>query len=293
MTKQKDPNGKDAHKGGAKLDLGKNRVSLLFMQYFPNAVDAVTSVSEFGAKKYSPGGWKEVPEGMQRYTDALARHYLADCKGEIFDPETKLPHDFQLAWNALARIEFGMKEGKYGMKLSKPDAVVFFDALLDPFEIIEDDCLTSKHQKLMKKAKDTLEKAAARHEGKYLENLKERLIKKEVQVPNIDNKDDRGYVSINKMCDGIRERERQMQFNPNAAAFVDINGVTWMPIKKKNNFGYKVEKAVARHEKMLKPHHAQDLESRKKDVLIIPTENPDLGKAVAKSVSGFAESIKK
>ena len=129
MTKQKDPNGIGAHDGGAKLDAGKNRISLLFMQYFPNAIDAITSISEFGARKYSPGGWKKVPDGYQRYTDAMGRHYLADCKGEIFDDETKLPHDYQIAWNALARIECAIMEGKYGMKLSKPDAEIFIDAL--------------------------------------------------------------------------------------------------------------------------------------------------------------------
>ncbi len=122
MTEQKDPNGKDAHESGAKLDTGKNRISLLFMQYFPNAIDAITEVSEFGAIKYIPGGWKKVPDGYQRYTDAMARHYLADCSGEIFDEETNLPHDFQLAWNALARIEFGIMEGKYKM---------FFDAMAE------------------------------------------------------------------------------------------------------------------------------------------------------------------
>ena len=109
----KDPNGKDAHEDGAKLDSGKERVSLLFKQYFPNAILGITKVSEFGAKKYSPGGWKTVPEGYQRYSDAMERHSLQAASGEVLDKDSGLPHDFHTAWNALARVEFGIKEGLY------------------------------------------------------------------------------------------------------------------------------------------------------------------------------------
>lgn len=109
----KDPNGKDAHEGGAKLDSGKLRLHLLFKQYFPNAIIGVTQVSEFGASKYSPGGWETVPDGYQRYSDAMERHSIQSASGEVLDKDSGLPHDFHLAWNALARIEFGMKEGMY------------------------------------------------------------------------------------------------------------------------------------------------------------------------------------
>jgi len=113
MYTDKDPNGKDAHEGGAKLDSGKERISLLFKQYFPNAILGITQVSEFGAKKYIPGGWKTVQEGYQRYSDAMERHSLQAASGEVLDKDSGLPHDFHTAWNALARIEFGLREGIY------------------------------------------------------------------------------------------------------------------------------------------------------------------------------------
>lgn len=119
MIEQKDPNGIGAHLGGAKLDAGKPKICIFFDEYFPHAIEAVTQISEFGAIKYSPGGWKKVPDGYDRYTEAMRRHYAAVCKGEIFDDETKLPHDYQVAWNALARLEIGLRDGKYDMKPEK------------------------------------------------------------------------------------------------------------------------------------------------------------------------------
>lgn len=256
MTEQKDPNGIGAHDGGAKLDFGKNRVSLLFLQYFPNAIDAVTSVSEFGAKKYSPGGWRNVPDGYQRYTDAMGRHILADSKGQVFDDETDLPHDFQIAWNALARIEIALKDGKYTRKTSKKE---FVEALLEPYigkEIPND----------RKPAKSV-----------YIESQENPKVETTIQPPNQDG------------------------FDPNASAYyIDVNGVMWMPVKKKSDFGYDVKKVVARHERMLKPHNAQDQNSRERDALKVPVENPDWGKAEAKSnivpatpsLSAYEENIK-
>ena len=240
MTEQKDPDGKDAHTGGAKLDAGKPKICIFFDEYFPHAIEAVTQISTFGAIKYSPGGWKTVPDGYDRYTEAMRRHYSAVCKGEMFDDETKLPHDYQIAWNALARLEIGLKEGRYGMKLSKPDAKVFVEALLEPYI------------------------------GKEIPN--DRKLAKSV-VTDIEY----------NMSFGT-------EFNPNAAAYIDINGVTWMPVKdeKKSIRGVKNETVLS-----VKPYHAQDMESRKRDALSTPDENPDLGKAVAQSVSEFAENIKK
>ena len=104
-----DPYGLPQNSPGAKVDSGKADVSLLF-ESFPNALLAVAEVATFGAKKYTRGGWKEVPNGLQRYESAGGRHKLYRHKGEEFDTDSKLPHLYHEAWNALAILEFYIKE---------------------------------------------------------------------------------------------------------------------------------------------------------------------------------------
>lgn len=106
---EKDPHGKSAHETGAKLDHGKTRLGLV-LGGFPRALQAVGEVGTFGAKKYTDRGWLDVPNGQQRYTDAMLRHLMQEFKGELIDPETNLIHAAQTAWNALARLELLLKE---------------------------------------------------------------------------------------------------------------------------------------------------------------------------------------
>lgn len=105
-----DPHGKNPHEPGAKLDAGKNRVGLM-VQGFPRALEAVSEVATYGARKYTPGGWETVPEGLDRYTDAMHRHLLAEARGEKFDAESGLEHAAMAAWNALARLELMRRKG--------------------------------------------------------------------------------------------------------------------------------------------------------------------------------------
>lgn len=104
---EKDPNGKDAHEKGAKLDNGKARVDLLFSGFY-NALLAVADVATHGARKYTDGGWLEVPDGRRRYTAALGRHLLKE-NIELNDSDSGLAHDAHLAWNALARLELRLR----------------------------------------------------------------------------------------------------------------------------------------------------------------------------------------
>lgn len=98
-----DPNGKKANEAGAKLDAGKNRLGLV-LGGFALALDEVGRVGTFGATKYTPNGWRSVPGGIERYTDAMYRHLMLEAQGEDFDPETELLHAAHAAWNALARL---------------------------------------------------------------------------------------------------------------------------------------------------------------------------------------------
>lgn len=94
----------DLHKAGAKDDSGKVDAGLL-EQSFPRALYAVAEVCTYGCKKYTRDGWKSVPNGINRYTAAMARHRLNRNMGETRDPESKLLHRAHEAWNALALLE--------------------------------------------------------------------------------------------------------------------------------------------------------------------------------------------
>lgn len=93
---------------GTKLDHDKPRCGLV-LGAFSQALMAVSKVGTFGAAKYSDNGWLSVPSGAQRYRDALYRHMLAAASGEVIDPESGLPHEAHVAWNALAILELGLR----------------------------------------------------------------------------------------------------------------------------------------------------------------------------------------
>ena len=105
-----DPNGKSAHEPGSKLDSGKPCVFRGVVKYFPKAVLAVAEVSAFGAEKYTWGGWETVPNGIDRYSDAMMRHIFKEGSGEICDPDSNLMHAAHTAWGALARLELMLRE---------------------------------------------------------------------------------------------------------------------------------------------------------------------------------------
>ena len=96
---------------GAKFDGGKPDLDLV-LGGFADALLEVGAVGTFGAKKYTRDGWQEVPHGTDRYTSAMLRHYMAEKMGEKFDPESQQLHAAHLAWNALARLSFMLKQSE-------------------------------------------------------------------------------------------------------------------------------------------------------------------------------------
>jgi hypothetical protein len=102
-----DPNGIPQHAPGAKLDSGKPMGGLLVD--FGRALLAVAEVGTYGAYKYTRGGWQHVPDGINRYTDALFRHLLLEQR-ELYDQESELLHAAHSAWNALSRLELILRE---------------------------------------------------------------------------------------------------------------------------------------------------------------------------------------
>ena len=104
-----DPNGLDQHQAGAKLDANKNRLGLV-LHGFARALQEVGKVGTYGANKYTDNGWVEVPDGVDRYTDAMYRHLLTEAQGERLDKGTKILRSAHVAWNALARLDLMLRE---------------------------------------------------------------------------------------------------------------------------------------------------------------------------------------
>ena len=98
---------------GKKQDVDKTPLMEGCLAYFPRALNAVAYVSAYGSGKYNVGyadkNWERVPTAIVRYTNALARHLVAEGVDGAFDPESRLRHAAHLAWNALARLELILK----------------------------------------------------------------------------------------------------------------------------------------------------------------------------------------
>lgn len=96
---------------GTKHDGGKPRPSLV-LGTMARAIRAVIAVAEHGAKKYSADNWLLVPDGVNRYTDAMLRHLVAEHTGEAKDPDSGLLHAAHAAWGALARLDLMLRKAE-------------------------------------------------------------------------------------------------------------------------------------------------------------------------------------
>lgn len=106
-----DPTGRVPGEAGAKLDGGKVSVTRGALHYFPRAITEVAKLSQKGAEKYSWKGWQYVPDGVNRYSDALGRHELKiEGNFDAVDPDTGILEAACVAWNALARLELIIRE---------------------------------------------------------------------------------------------------------------------------------------------------------------------------------------
>jgi hypothetical protein len=100
--------------GAIKYDGGKPCIFRGAIDYFPRAIEAVAEISTFGASKYAWKGWEGVDDGINRYSDAMVRHLIAEGKGEVFDRDSGLRHAAHTAWGALARLELMLRESENG-----------------------------------------------------------------------------------------------------------------------------------------------------------------------------------
>jgi hypothetical protein len=93
--------------GGLKYDGGK----LLFRALTRGLalpLKAVAAVLTYGAAKYKIDSWQTVPNGAERYEDALDRHLNAWKSGEKNDEESGLHHLAHAACNVLFMLWFEM-----------------------------------------------------------------------------------------------------------------------------------------------------------------------------------------
>lgn len=104
-----DPLGRNQHTKGAKLDSGKNRLGLVLLG-FARALQNVGLVGTHGAAKYTDDGWVDVPNGLNRYTDAMFRHLMKEVIEGETDKDSGLLHAAHVAWNALARLDLILRE---------------------------------------------------------------------------------------------------------------------------------------------------------------------------------------
>lgn len=96
---------------GKKYDTGKNRMGLM-CENFSRALWKVGEVSTFGANKYSDNSWQNLSNPKSRYMDALCRHLFQHLQGKKIDNESGLLHLQHVCWNALALLEFELKESE-------------------------------------------------------------------------------------------------------------------------------------------------------------------------------------
>lgn len=97
-------------KEGIKYDQEKPRIAEMIID-FKDSIEALTRIWEFGANKYAKSNWKQLDNGIDRYTNAMLRHLLAEDTNR-YDDETKLLHAAHIAFNALARLHFILEEEK-------------------------------------------------------------------------------------------------------------------------------------------------------------------------------------
>ena len=92
----------------AKRDQGKPQFDLL-ENGCPLAVLGLVQVLTWAVdvKEYKPHSWQTVPEAITRYSAAMRRHQNAKARGERYDPESGLLHDFHIMASAtfIAELE--------------------------------------------------------------------------------------------------------------------------------------------------------------------------------------------
>jgi len=91
---------------GLKYDAGKPRPGLIPA----TALDEAGKVLAYGAIKYKPNSWQNIPHAKERYLDALLRHIIAYMSGEVVDEESGLHHMSHAMVNCMFLIQLNKED---------------------------------------------------------------------------------------------------------------------------------------------------------------------------------------
>lgn len=82
-----------------------SKPQLSYLLDFPDAIEGLVKVCEFGASKYTRDNWKKgLP--YKGVIDSLLRHLTKFQNGEELDSDSGFPHIDHVVWNALALAEY-------------------------------------------------------------------------------------------------------------------------------------------------------------------------------------------
>ena len=91
---------------GLKFDNDKHEWDLMPF----TEMEKVVEVLMHGAKKYAKDNWQHVDNAQERYMNAAMRHVVSRMKGDVIDPEFKLPHTAHAICCLLFLMWFDNKE---------------------------------------------------------------------------------------------------------------------------------------------------------------------------------------
>jgi hypothetical protein len=86
------------------MRFNEGKAELSYILTFPTAMEQLSSVMQYGAKKYARGNYL-IGSNATEYVDSLLRHLQQMMKGEMNDQESGCPHSGHLLFNAAMLAE--------------------------------------------------------------------------------------------------------------------------------------------------------------------------------------------
>lgn len=105
-----------------KVDVEKSKPFAFFLHQFPLSIEEVARLMETSMYRHSYEGWRHIPGGYDRYTEAFLRHVMKEAKDEEWNSEDECYEIISTLANALIRAELFLIEKKnYEIKTRSGD----------------------------------------------------------------------------------------------------------------------------------------------------------------------------